>query len=583
MVSPSRPGQRPRAPSVGNEQVTVMNSPTFTSTKPTCTLEVSATPSPLTQWSDRQLVTDVAFRLTLEPTPTVLAPNSLPGGTEVSPSEQVITNLQGDGAQLQALTTVVETYVQKILAGQITEADIVDEVDDTVEPESTEPMQVPVTTLLKQFESSYNAEQISLQPKNLVSHQLNLGSLRDNATGKMVILTATQLFDLTAALTDWSQQMALLPRTEPSRGFKLSKLPIWVKSSALAAVVLGASALALQWFHSGSLGPVATEPNPEAPTQTAQAPNLPPLRAPNARPTTASPNPTASPSPLTARPKPTAKPSPGQSPGTPNSPLAALPTANPSSPVVSLPAPNPNSASPPPITYLPRSQGGGLLSPLTSPTGQPRRSQPATRPASPQTTTAQPQPTPLGNNVPLQRQVENAPSSPPPVAFAPPPPAFELPPAAPPPSAPPAAPPPSAPAPPAAIPRPGSASAPITRPNSGFAADSARPVTRAIAPPSSAPVARPTSQVREVRDYFAQRWQPPAGLTQNLEYSLLLNPNGSLRQITPIDQTAKVFLERTPIPLNTSPIASPMTSATQVRLVLQKNGQVQVRLEAPGR
>jgi hypothetical protein len=26
-----------------------------------------------------------------------------------------------------------------------------------------------------------------------------------------------------------------------------------------------------------------------------------------------------------------------------------------------------------------------------------------------------------------------------------------------------------------------------------------------------------------------------------------------------------------------------MTSATQVRLVLQKNGQVQVRLEAPGR
>ncbi|MGA7932208.1 MAG: DUF4335 domain-containing protein [Kovacikia sp.] len=88
-------------------------------------------------------------------------------------------------------------------------------------------------------------------------------------------------------------------------------------------------------------------------------------------------------------------------------------------------------------------------------------------------------------------------------------------------------------------------------------------------------------QVGEVRRYFQQRWTPPQGLTQVLEYRLVIGTNGSLQQIVPLGLTSGDYIDRTGIPLVGEPFVSPINgkrSAT-VRLVLSPDGKVQTFLE----
>lgn len=88
-------------------------------------------------------------------------------------------------------------------------------------------------------------------------------------------------------------------------------------------------------------------------------------------------------------------------------------------------------------------------------------------------------------------------------------------------------------------------------------------------------------QVAEVRNYFQQRWQPPEGLNQTLEYSLQLDANGTLKSITPLKQASGDYLDRTGMPLLGDPFVSPLKGrdSAKVRLVLDANGQVKAFLE----
>ncbi len=90
-------------------------------------------------------------------------------------------------------------------------------------------------------------------------------------------------------------------------------------------------------------------------------------------------------------------------------------------------------------------------------------------------------------------------------------------------------------------------------------------------------------QVEEVRQYFARRWKPPAGLEQSLEYTLVLNPDGSIQRTIPLGKPAEVFLDRTPMPLANEPFVSPLQDQgnPKIRLILGRDGQVQSFLEAP--
>ncbi len=88
-------------------------------------------------------------------------------------------------------------------------------------------------------------------------------------------------------------------------------------------------------------------------------------------------------------------------------------------------------------------------------------------------------------------------------------------------------------------------------------------------------------QVAEVRAYFQQRWKPPEGLTQTLEYSLLLAPNGSIQSIVPLRQQSGDYIDRTGMPLVGDPFVSALSSErnAKIRLVLTTDGKVQAFLE----
>ncbi len=107
--------------------------------------------------------------------------------------------------------------------------------------------------------------------------------------------------------------------------------------------------------------------------------------------------------------------------------------------------------------------------------------------------------------------------------------------------------------------------------------------TASASAPATEQLADTIPQVAEARSYFAQRWQPPAGLKQTLEYTLVLNANGTLQRAVPLGQAASTYLDRTPIPLANQPFVSAPEGkgSAFIRLVLRPNGKVETFLQ-PG-
>ena len=89
-------------------------------------------------------------------------------------------------------------------------------------------------------------------------------------------------------------------------------------------------------------------------------------------------------------------------------------------------------------------------------------------------------------------------------------------------------------------------------------------------------------QVAEVSDYFNGRWEPPANLRSSLEYSIVLDVDGSIQVIEPYGLPARTYLDRTGMPL----IGERFVSANQngqsprIRLRFNPSGKVQAFLEA---
>ncbi len=109
----------------------------------------------------------------------------------------------------------------------------------------------------------------------------------------------------------------------------------------------------------------------------------------------------------------------------------------------------------------------------------------------------------------------------------------------------------------------------------------------ATTPPTSITTATRTAfvanpQVAEVSDYFNKRWEPPSSLRSSLEYSIVLDVDGTIQVIEPYGLPARTYLDRTGMPL----IGDPFVSANQngqsprIRLRFNPNGKVQAFLEA---
>ena len=88
-------------------------------------------------------------------------------------------------------------------------------------------------------------------------------------------------------------------------------------------------------------------------------------------------------------------------------------------------------------------------------------------------------------------------------------------------------------------------------------------------------------QIAEARTYFQQRWKPPSGLLQDLEYYLVLNKDGTIQRILPLNVGAVEYLDYSTIPTPGDPFVSPDAGGSEhkIRVVLKPDGNVQVFLE----
>ncbi len=89
------------------------------------------------------------------------------------------------------------------------------------------------------------------------------------------------------------------------------------------------------------------------------------------------------------------------------------------------------------------------------------------------------------------------------------------------------------------------------------------------------------SQVAEVRQFFQKRWQPRPELTEKLQYSITLNPDGSIRRTDALNQAAGDYIDRTGMPPWSEPFVSPLKgrNSAVIRVVLSPDGTVQTFLQ----
>ncbi|MEB3338548.1 MAG: DUF4335 domain-containing protein [Leptolyngbyaceae bacterium] len=512
-------------------------------TAPTCTLEITATESPLSRWAGQSVLKHLRFQLSFD------APQI--------PEEQRVV-LKGDRTQLEALCTAVETYVQKFLTyepegtlqatslhlkdsgipsavsdeGNSSEADALNpDAESSRQTATSEP--VPLTTQPDSTATggagASNLPQIHLQPRGLLTHELVLGSLKPQGSEQVLSLSVIQLSDLATALDEYASEAIAIPTL--SRPQWLTTPPAWLRTAAVVVVTASLTTLLIKFLDTNPL-----QTSPQIASQSSEksqpSPNLgvpaTPLTVPvpSVFPPTGSSSPAPSPTTAIASPQP--------------SPVASPP---PDLTLTQIPVP-PQELPPPPPADL-------SLQPLP--------------PSSPQKRVTIPDD--MFSTVPstaVAPSTATAPSDP--SAAKPIPNLAEI----------------------AAAPRLSSAGVSRQTRSANTSLDQAGNEAGRDTPSSPSSLTRGNStafdtlpQVAEARSYFQQRWQPPQGLTQLLEYTLVLNRNGSIQRIVPLGEAAGNYIDRTSMPLVGEPFVSAIEGSRtpRIRVVLSPTGTVQTFLE----
>lgn len=506
-------------------------------TPPTCTLEVAAKDSPLSRWAGRPVLKNLRFQLRFD-------------DPRLPEDQQIV--IHGDRAQLEALCDVVSDYVQGLLVQSSLEPEAVPRSlhpalarspwDESGETISLAPDPEPVASSGSEFflvdgtltpRGRAEALGLVLAPQGRLSHQLTLGKLAPSAEQAVVTLSLLQLFDLASALDEYTVDVLAMPTLE--RPAWVQAPPTWLRTAAVVLVTVGLTTGAVKWVDSIN-SPVATTASSELNAPTA-----------NQGPTdfaTPPPPPPGSQQPSIALvPKPPATsgqvlPSPGAA-GSGTQAGQPLPSVGvPGTSTTVVPAPQQETVVEDPgasvVTGIPVApiQGGGAA-PAEAP-AQTQAESPetaiASAPVEPAPPGAEAGAAKLGGD-PLADQ--NAASS------------LSL------------------------------GAAPAGEEAAAGMARSAAPQTETAF--DTIP------QVAEARQYFRQQWSPPAGLSQTLEYRLVLNANGSIQQIVPLGQASETYLDRTAMPLMGEPFVSPVEGdrTPVLRVVLSPNGEVQTFLESP--
>lgn len=177
---------------------------------PTCTLEIRKKTAPLLAWSSRNKIENIYFELHLN---------------DPKSSQTETITIYGDRDKLQQLCVAVEDYVQQFLA------------------------LTPTSLSLKAEKATknYNNYAPSLQPKDLLVHQLCLGALATEKSGQQIELSPLQLFDLATALEKYSADLAAIDSYWRQKTKLTPDRKISLAAAAISLMALGA--IALRWLN----------------------------------------------------------------------------------------------------------------------------------------------------------------------------------------------------------------------------------------------------------------------------------------------------------------------------------------------
>ena len=392
------------------------------------------------------------------------------------------------------------------------------------------PTSTPVTL---QAEVKLRDNHPCLKPQGLVHHQLYFGSLSHDSKVNNIKLSTVQLFDLVTAMEAYQAEIAILPETKQDGSHSKKIIPLW---GGIAATAIAAIGITTILFKSPWQQNIASSPESQSPP-TAEIPELDEIVPP--------------PTPNTAK-KPNSK----------SQQTKSLTSINrlPPPPAVDAPKPKPDIPDPAdyPLSDVARQSGLNNSAKEELAANQPAESRivvPSQTPAEKQATSE-------------ENEIESVESVLPPDKIT-----------------------------------------PIAKPESKLSAeknraDQTNQIGTVIDSPSDTPEdslvkspkdktpsqnsalafrdsSDPPSQIEEVIAYFEQKWQPPEGLKQSLEYRLLLNDDGSIKRVISLGKGSQLYLDQTDIPVNGESFISPISESqsSTIRILLNPDGGVQAFTE----
>ncbi|WP_373524704.1 DUF4335 domain-containing protein [Nostoc sp.] len=515
-------------------------------TPPTCTLEVFAQSSPLSRWMGKTVLKHLSFELRFDD-PRLPQENRVP--------------IRGDRDQLEALCDAVTSYVQQFL--QQSPENFCVSLSDTQKSSTAldEPESKSSTKTLNSFTAQIPGANIHLEPSSYLTHNLFLGSLANHASGLVIQLSLLQLFDLASALDEYSTDVMALP-TLNSRSSTL-RFPAWAPIAAV--LVLGVGFLPVTWQYANDVR--------EKQQQTAQTADPVAVKA-ALEPSSSVSFPTLQPG-LT----PPADNLLGSTPPLPTSSLLEIPLTSPNSNFSTVPPPLLNNA-----LTIPQKTISTFPSNPGTPSSKILDQKIATLPNLEQNLTRsnpQADALPQRRNLPSSLSSTTGSLSP---NISPVPPSLST------------------------IPNNSPTPAPsLTSQQLDETINSLRAASPGNKPSSELPSSRTadnnpfidqlgnerktpasrevatkgtlfdTPQIAEAREYLIKRWQPPTGLGQTLEYSLIVSVDGAIERIFPLNKAARELVDSAGMPEVGQPFVSANTRGQNVRIrvVLSPDGKVQ--------
>ncbi|MBE9197897.1 MULTISPECIES: DUF4335 domain-containing protein [unclassified Nodularia (in: cyanobacteria)] len=522
-------------------------------TPPTCTLEILAQSSPLSHWMGKTVIKQLTFELHFDDP-------QLP--------EELRIPIRGDRDQLEILCDVVTSYVQGLLQQppdnfwlSLSEPQDSSKVSDDSQFTDFQQSLPPTTQIFKSFPSQIPAFAIRLETGNYLTHNLFLGPLANQTSGAVIQLSLLQLFDLATALDEYAADVMALPNLNHNN--RVLRLPAWAPIAAVMVLSVGLLPATLQFANNNKQNQpqIAKISEPEV-AQTALEPS-PSVDIPT------SPSGFSPPDDVTSLPLPgsdsqfPAASFPQQPPSASNSGLlsnssSSLPTQQDPLFIFESKVPNLESNAPSvassripeqELTIQPNPQPfpPGSIAQSESALPQRRSLPPSLSPnrgTFPSLSSVPPSLSsdrndnisPISSsNSPLNRQqIEKTINSPVNVANE-------------------------------------------VDNNSLARRSTSQPITPASEEFNSGRTLFDTPQVAEARQIFTKRWQPPVGFAQTLEYSLMVDVDGKVERIYPLNQAARTFIEDAGMP----EIGQPFVSANKygqnvrIRVVLSPDGKVQ--------